>query len=137
MKSNPLPASQPASQSTNRTKMFCKVCKDAKKSESVYTSHSVRDETGKVVCPTLLSQECKYCKEKGHTPKYCPKPKLVEEVGNPNPKPLHRGMYRRICSGCGEECYAFCDTLYCEGTPSPDPFQNVYPPFQTYSWRID
>ena len=55
--------------------MFCKVCKDAKKSESVYTSHSVRDETGKVVCPILLSQECKYCKEKGHTPKYCPKSK--------------------------------------------------------------
>ncbi len=70
MKSNPLPANQP----TNRTKMFCKVCKDAKKSESVYTSHSVR-VGGKVVCPTLLSQECKYCKEKGHTPKYCPKSK--------------------------------------------------------------
>ena len=68
MKSNPLPANQP----TNRTKMFCKVCKDAKKSESVYTSHSVR-VGGKVVCPTLLSQECKYCKEKGHTPKHCPK----------------------------------------------------------------
>ena len=134
MKSNPLPANQP----TNRTKMFCKVCKDAKKSESVYTSHSVRDETGKVVCPTLLSQECKYCKEKGHTPKYCPKFKLVEKVGNsnpnPNPNPLPRGMYKRICSGCGEECYAFCDTLFCEGkTPSPDPFQND---FQTYSWNI-
>ena len=70
MKSNPLPTNQP----TNRTKMFCKVCKDAKKSESVYTSHSVR-VGGKVVCPTLLSQECKYCKEKGHTPKYCPKSK--------------------------------------------------------------
>jgi len=70
MKSNPLPTNQPA----NRTKMFCKVCKDAKKSESVYTSHSVR-VGGKVVCPTLLSQECKYCKEKGHTPKYCPKSK--------------------------------------------------------------
>ena len=52
--------------------MFCKVCKDAKKSESVYTSHSV-SVGGKVVCPTLLSQECKYCKEKGHTPKHCPK----------------------------------------------------------------
>ena len=52
--------------------MFCKVCKDAKKSESVYTSHSVR-VGGKVVCPTLLSQECKYCREKGHTPKHCPK----------------------------------------------------------------
>jgi hypothetical protein len=56
--------------------MFCKVCKDAGKTESEYTSHWVNDmpgPNGKVVCPTLLSQKCKYCKEKGHTPKYCPK----------------------------------------------------------------
>lgn len=56
--------------------MFCKVCKDARKTEKEYTSHWVRDAPGlggKVVCPTLLKQECKYCKEKGHTPKHCPK----------------------------------------------------------------
>jgi len=56
--------------------MFCKVCKDARKTEKEYTSHWVRDAPGvggKVVCPTLLNQECKYCKEKGHTPKHCPK----------------------------------------------------------------
>ena len=28
-------------------------------------------ERGAVVCPTLLSQECRYCGKKGHTPKYC------------------------------------------------------------------
>ena len=50
-------------------KMFCKVCYDAKKKE--HTSHNVRDRSGKVVCPTLLSQKCKYCKKFGHTPSHC------------------------------------------------------------------
>ena len=53
---------------------LCKVCKDAGKSESEYTSHFVRDSpgpNGKTVCPTLLGQECQYCGEKGHTYKYC------------------------------------------------------------------
>ena len=54
--------------------MFCKVCKDAGKNETEYTSHWVRDApgpNGKVVCPTLLSQKCKYCRKYGHTPKHC------------------------------------------------------------------
>jgi hypothetical protein len=56
--------------------MFCKVCKDAGKKETEYTSHWVRDApgpNGKVVCPTLLSTKCKYCKAQGHIVKYCPK----------------------------------------------------------------
>jgi len=56
--------------------MFCKVCKDAGKNEAVYTSHWVRDvpgPNGKVVCPTLLSTQCKYCKATGHIIKFCPK----------------------------------------------------------------
>jgi hypothetical protein len=57
-------------------KSFCKVCKDAGKTEKEYTNHSVKaiDRlTGKTVttCPTLLSQECRYCHEFGHTAKYC------------------------------------------------------------------
>jgi len=55
-------------------KPFCKVCHDAGKSEKEYTSHYVRTEpgpNGKVVCPTLLSQECGYCGACGHTPKFC------------------------------------------------------------------
>lgn len=53
---------------------FCKVCFDAGKSEQVYRSHYVRSEPGpkgKVVCPILLAVECNYCKEKGHTIKFC------------------------------------------------------------------
>ena len=49
---------------------YCKVCFDAGKDESVVRSHSVR-EGNMVICPTLLSIECKYCHQTGHTVKYC------------------------------------------------------------------
>ena len=55
---------------------FCKVCKDAGKSENEFTSHFTRSKPGPdgvLVCPYLLSIECRYCHEKGHTPKYCKK----------------------------------------------------------------
>jgi len=61
---------------SNAPKPFCKVCKDAGKSEKEYTSHSVKSYdrltgTSVTTCPTLLSQECRYCHEVGHTAKYC------------------------------------------------------------------
>jgi hypothetical protein len=62
--------------SSTATKMSCPVCKSAGKPESVYTSHFTKSEpgpNGTIVCPTLLAQECGYCHEKGHTPKFCPK----------------------------------------------------------------
>jgi len=52
---------------------FCKVCKDAGKSSSVFNSHFTRDRQGNTICPTLLNQECRWCHEKGHTVKYCQK----------------------------------------------------------------
>lgn len=55
-------------------KPFCKVCHDAGKPESEYTSHFVKSApgtTGVVVCPTLLFQECGYCRTAGHTVSYC------------------------------------------------------------------
>lgn len=61
---------------------FCKVCKDAGKSQQEYTSHYPRENAGResrVVCPTLLAQECGYCHAKGHTPKYCPALVLRDE----------------------------------------------------------
>ena len=55
---------------------FCKVCYDAGKNESVYTSHFVKDKQGlegKVVCPYLLSLTCAFCKKsEGHTTRHCP-----------------------------------------------------------------
>jgi len=56
-------------------KAFCKVCHDAGKPESIYTSHFVRaapSPDAPVVCPTLLAQPCRYCSVAGHTVKYCP-----------------------------------------------------------------
>lgn len=50
---------------------FCKVCHDAGKPESEYTSHWVKDLTGKTICPTLLNTECRYCYKLGHTAKFC------------------------------------------------------------------
>ena len=53
---------------------FCKVCRDAGKTEKEYTSHFVKDQpgrNGKVVCPTLLNQSCRICGNTGHTSSYC------------------------------------------------------------------
>lgn len=54
---------------------YCKVCQDAGKSEAEYRSHftrELREPNAKVVCPTLLALECRYCYKNGHTVKYCP-----------------------------------------------------------------
>lgn len=60
------------SRTTNNVKKpYCKVCQDAGKPESEYTSHWVKDLSGKTTCPTLLSTECRYCFKLGHTAKFC------------------------------------------------------------------
>ena len=67
---------------------FCKVCFDTGKPKSMYTNHYVRDvpgPNGKVVCPTLLTIECRYCKQMGHTNSKCPlllKKKIPENTTN-------------------------------------------------------
>ncbi len=63
-----------SSSKSSSSKMYCKVCHDAGKSEAVYTSHFIResiDPNSKVLCPTLLALECRFCFCKGHTVKYC------------------------------------------------------------------
>jgi len=59
----------------NKRKPFCKVCYDAHKPREEYSSHFVRETPhpdSAVVCPTLLSLSCNYCKTKGHTISHCP-----------------------------------------------------------------
>ena len=70
-----------ASASNGNKKPFCKVCHDAGKTESEYSSHFVRslpDINGKtkITCPILAATECRYCYELGHTTKFCP---ILEE----------------------------------------------------------
>lgn len=60
-------------------KPFCKVCFDAGKPESEYTSHYLKSSpgpTGKLVCPTLLNQSCLTCGNCGHTSSYCDQAKV-------------------------------------------------------------
>lgn len=67
---------------------FCKVCFDAGKPESEYTSHYLKSSpgpTGKLVCPTLLNQSCLTCGKCGHTSSYCDQSKSrVTKSNNPN-----------------------------------------------------
>jgi hypothetical protein len=61
---------------------FCKVCQDSGKPENVFKSHFTRetpDPNSRVVCPTLLSMECRFCYKSGHTVKYC---KLAKNANN-------------------------------------------------------
>ena len=69
--------SRKMTQTRPERKPYCKVCHDAGKPESEYTSHYVRsqpDRSGKtvVLCPVLKATECRYCFEIGHTAKFCP-----------------------------------------------------------------
>ena len=60
--------------SNTNTVPYCKVCHDAGRPASEYTSHYVKDQPGpgsKVVCPTLLNQKCRICQNPGHTSTYC------------------------------------------------------------------
>jgi hypothetical protein len=69
-------------------KYFCKVCQDAGKPESIYTSHNVRqtqDKSAPVTCPTLLAQECRYCHKQGHSIKYCP---IIKEQNDRKQQPV-------------------------------------------------
>ena len=69
------PQSQPQPQRKKGTP-YCKVCFDAGKSETEYTSHYLRSAPGpdgKLVCPTLLNQSCLTCGQRGHTSSYCDK----------------------------------------------------------------
>jgi hypothetical protein len=53
----------------SKSSPVCKVCKDAGKADF---NHFVKNLDGSTNCPTLLSQDCRYCKAPGHTAKYCP-----------------------------------------------------------------
>ena len=100
---------------------FCKICNDSRKSDSVVRSHNVR-ERGRVVCPTLLATECRFCKKKGHTPKFCPKLKDRESRIGTVPR---NGNFRTARPGQRRNILAAPATK----TPPP-PIARVEPPMQ-------
>ena len=75
------------SQVNTARKACCKVCQDAGKPENVYLTHYVKDLNGNVTCPTLLSQECRYCHKKGHTTSHCSALKKQKEFEENSRKP--------------------------------------------------
>lgn len=68
-------------------KACCKVCQDAGKPENIYSTHYVKDLNGNITCPTLLSQECRYCHKKGHTTSHCSTLKKQKEIEENLKKP--------------------------------------------------
>ena len=58
-------------------KKFCSVCHKAGKTEREYTNHFIKSTPGPngiVICPTILSSECKFCFQRGHwaSEEHCP-----------------------------------------------------------------
>jgi len=54
---------------------YCVFCKNNNESEAVYTSHVLKDPSGRVVCPALYVYVCPICNNTGHqahTVKHCP-----------------------------------------------------------------
>lgn len=79
---------------TTKTKTpYCKVCHDAGRPESEYTSHYVKDQPGpdgKVICPTLLNQACRICHQTGHTSTYCPEYRPRQPAAEERPRYIER-----------------------------------------------
>ncbi|XP_015276369.1 PREDICTED: nanos homolog 2-like [Gekko japonicus] len=54
---------------------ICQFCKHNGESKNVYSSHPLKREDGRVVCPILRNYVCPLCgatADKAHTLKYCP-----------------------------------------------------------------
>jgi hypothetical protein len=117
-------------------KCFCKVCKDAGKSEAEYTSHFVRenpDPKSKVVCPTLLNLTCSYCKKAGHTVGYCNdainNKKAIEKKQRENARQDTRDVEETSKSKSTEKkannaFAALCDSSDSEGEEDVKTFKN-------------
>jgi len=77
---------------SQQVKPFCKVCYDTGKPEQIFSNHFVRetrDPNSRIVCPTLLALECRYCFVRGHTVSKCPKLVKVKAEGECNHTDCH------------------------------------------------
>ena len=103
--------------------MFCKICSDSGKIG--FDTHNVRDRTGKVVCPVLLSTVCRKCGQTGHTVKYCTstydnhvkklaRVSFTPEVKPPAKKTIKQNQHQNIfsyfdqCDECDDESNDDC-----------------------------
>ena len=109
-------------------RVCCAVCRDARKPETMWSSHHVKDKdpSGNTVCPTLLSYRCRQCQKTGHTIKYCPENK-------------QKTMSIK-CEECGklghfsEECLTGLRIKQKKSEPAPAPAPAPTPPPVVTSW---
>lgn len=80
--------------SSNGGVQVCVFCRNNGETESVYTSHVLKDADGRTSCPILRAYTCPICKANGdnsHTIKYCP---LNQNAGLfPRPGPPFRAPF--------------------------------------------
>ena len=96
----------------NTKPKYCKVCHDTGKDEKTYTSHYVRetpDPSSRIVCPTLLSMECKYCYKKGHTVKFCKVIKNRSNKLNTSTRPMEVKPVKQSAERVSSNMYALLD----------------------------
>ena len=90
-------------------KPCCKVCVDAGKSEKESSSHYVKDLNGNVLCPTLLSQECRFCHRKGHTTSHCSTLKKQKESEENSRKPPVSPPKKKISAPKKSNVFAYLE----------------------------
>jgi hypothetical protein len=113
--------------------MFCKVCKDAGKTETEYTSHYVKNKTGKTTCPTLLNQACKYCKEPGHTVKFCKTLKMNEK--NKRRDEFFAKKNSECCQATTKKLASSFATAF--DSESEDESEDEYPTLETVEFDLN
>ena len=63
--------------------MYCGVCFNLGKPESVFKSHYVRktrDKNSETTCPELLNKKCGYCGIMGHTVSHCQEKAKIDRL---------------------------------------------------------
>ena len=105
-------------------KPFCKVCFDTGKSEHEYRSHYVKNvpgPNGVVVCPTILSVECRYCKSIGHTVSKCPSLKSKSSSSSHQDRKGHKHRENSHDTAANDVAEEEDKTMEIEIEPPPPP----------------
>ncbi|OQR71336.1 hypothetical protein BIW11_03989 [Tropilaelaps mercedesae] len=65
---------------------YCQFCQNNKEPEEFYRSHTLRDSSGRVLCPVLRAYNCPLCNNGGgdraHTKSYCPQVRNRQQMNN-------------------------------------------------------
>jgi hypothetical protein len=120
----------------------CRVCIHAGKPYDECITHWVKDRSGNITCPTLLSQKCLLCGTCGHTASYCKskiggdvastttpattstkptKPTKPAQVAQPRPASSNRYALLGLIDQEKEQCDATFPLLDKKPDPSPAP----------------